>query len=224
MKITFLTLFPKLYQNLVADSIIKRAIDSKKVEIEIINFRDFAKDKNKTVDDYPYGGGAGMVLKIEPIVEALKAIKTKDSVVYLMSPKGMVLKQQKILQFLNKIHIILIAGHYEGFDARIENYIDGEISIGDYILTGGELPSMVLADAIIRLIPGVIKEESHQNESFSNLNLLEHSHFTRPEEYEGYKVPEVLLSGNHKAIDEYRKIESYNITKVKRPDLLKEEK
>jgi tRNA (guanine37-N1)-methyltransferase len=198
MKITFITLFPNYIETLVTHSIIKRSIEKGLVEIDYVNPRDFTED-NK-IDDTVYGGGDGMLLMIEPLVKAINSVRTENSKVYLMGPRGPRFNQDKAKELSKLDHIILIAGHYEGVDARIKHYIDGEISIGDFILTGGEMPSMMIADAVIRLIPGVIKEGSHQNESFEN-NLLEHDHFTKPVDFEGHKVPEVLLSGNHKEID-----------------------
>jgi tRNA (guanine37-N1)-methyltransferase len=201
MKIKFLTLFPKLYSGLIGDSIIKKAIDADKVQIEIIDIRKYADNKHNKVDDYPYGGGPGMVMMIEPIVKAIKDNKTKDTKIYLMTPHGKVFNQDRAKELSKEKEIMLISGHYEGIDYRVLDYIDGEISIGDYILTGGELPSMVIADAIIRLQKGVIKEESISDESFED-NLLEYPQYTRPEEYDGKKVPSVLLSGHHKDIED----------------------
>jgi tRNA (guanine37-N1)-methyltransferase len=198
MKITFITIFPNYIEELVSHSIIKRSIEKGLVEIDYVNPRDFAED-NK-IDDTVYGGGDGMLLMIEPMVKAIRSVKTENSKVYLMGPRGPRFNQDRAKELSKVEHLILISGHYEGVDSRIKHYIDGEISIGDFILTGGELPSMMVADAIIRLIPGVIKEGSHQNESFED-NLLEHDHFTKPVDFEGHKVPEVLLGGNHQEIE-----------------------
>ena len=219
MKIDILTLFPEMYENIFSESIIKRAIDTNKVEINIHNFRDYSKDLHHKVDDTPYGGGNGMVLTCQPIFDCVKAIKTDDSIVVLLTPDGVLYKQKLAYELSKKKHIILICGHYEGFDERIRSICDLEISIGDYILTGGELASMILTDSIVRLLPGVIEEESHLNDSFNN-NLLDYPTYTKPRVYEGMEVPEVLLSGDHKKIEEYRKAESYNRTKLRRPDLL----
>lgn len=219
MKISILTLFPNMFDGFLNESIIKRAISKKIVEIEIINIRDYSKHNNKQVDDTPYGGGAGMVMMIDVLVECLNAIKKDYSKVYLMSPSGEVFKEKTAYSLTNERHIILICGHYEGVDERINYYIDGKFSIGDYVLTGGELPSMVISDAIIRLLDGVITKESIMTESFNN-NLLDYPVYTKPASFDGHDVPEVLLSGNHKLIDEYRKNEQIRITKEVRPDLL----
>ena len=218
MKITILTLFDNVYTNYLNSSIIKNALDNKLVEIEIINFRKYSKDKHLKVDDYQYGGGAGMVLMLQPIVDAIKEVRTNNSLVCLTSPTGKTLNQEMLIDLAKQEHIILIAGHYEGFDSRIENFIDCEISIGDYILTGGELPTLVILDGIVRLLPNVINNTSLVNESFND-NLLDHPIYTKPIDFNGYKVPDILLSGNHKAIDNYRLEERIKITKKKRPDL-----
>lgn len=220
MKIDILTLFPNMYQGVFDESIIKRAIDEKKVEINIHNFRDYTLDPHNKVDDTPYGGGAGMVLTCQPIFDCVKSLRTEESTVILLTPDGDVYKQQMAYGLSKKKHLILICGHYEGFDERIRSICDMEISIGDYILTGGELASMVLVDSIVRLLPGVIDEESHINDSFNN-NLLDYPTYTKPRVYEGMSVPEVLLSGDHKKIAEYRLAESIKRTKERRPDLFK---
>ena len=219
MKIDILTLFPNMYQGIFDESIIKRAIDDGKVTINIHNFRDFTNDPHKKVDDTPYGGGAGMVLTCQPIFDCVRSIRGKDSKVILMTPDGEVYKQKKAYELSKFNHLILICGHYEGFDERIRTICDMEISIGDYVLTGGELASMVLVDSIVRLIPDVIDEESHVNDSFNN-NLLDYPTYTKPRIYEGMEVPEVLLSGDHKKIQQYRLEESIKKTRVRRPDLL----
>lgn len=220
-KITILTLFKPLYEDWLKHSIIQNAIKNNKIEIEVIDFRDYANNKHRQVDDYGYGGGPGMVLMIEPIARAIKALKTNDSIVILTTPKGIVYNQTLANQFSSHYnHIILIAGHYEGFDERIINYIDMQISIGDFVLTGGELPTMVIADSIIRLIDGVISSQSLESESFNN-HLLDFPVYTRPSEYDGFKVPEVLLSGNHQKIAAYRLEQQEIITKNQRPDLYK---
>ena len=219
MKIDILTLFPNMYQGIFDESIIKRAIDEGKVEINIHNFRDYTLDPHKKVDDTPYGGGAGMVLTCQPIFDCVKSLKKDDSIVILMTPDGEVYKQRRAYELSRKSHLILICGHYEGFDERIRTICDMEISIGDYVLTGGELASMVLVDSIVRLMPGVIEEDSHVNDSFNN-NLLDYPTYTKPRVYEGMEVPEVLLSGDHKKIEEYRREMSLQRTKERRPDLL----
>ena len=219
MKIDILTLFPNMYQGIFDESIIKRAVDEGKVEINIHNFRDYTLDPHKKVDDTPYGGGAGMVLTCQPIFDCVKSLRTDDSIVILMTPDGEVYKQKKAYELSKKKHLILICGHYEGFDERIRTICDMEISIGDYVLTGGELASMVLVDSIVRLMPGVIEEDSHVYDSFNN-NLLDYPTYTKPRVYEGMEVPEVLLSGDHKKIEEYRREMSLQRTKERRPDLL----
>lgn len=219
MRIDILSLFPNMYQGIFDESIIKRAVDEGKVSINVHNFRDYTNDPHNKVDDTPYGGGAGMVLTCQPIFDCVKSLREKDSIVILLTPDGEVYKQKKAYELSRCRHLILICGHYEGFDERIRTICDMEISIGDYVLTGGELASMVLVDSIVRLMPGVIEEESHINDSFSN-NLLDYPTYTKPRVYEGLEVPEVLLSGDHKKIAEYRYEESLKRTKERRPDLL----
>ena len=219
MKIDILTLFPDMFNGVFTESIIKRAIDDKKVEINIINFRDYTNDPHNKVDDTPYGGGAGMVLSCQPIFDCIKSIRTDNSKVIMLTPSGKVYKQKIAYDLSCEKHLILLCGHYEGFDERIKSICDMELSIGDYVLTGGEVPAMVLVDSIVRLIPGVIEEESHINDSFNN-NLLDYPVYTKPSVYEGLEVPEVLLSGDHKKIEEYRNSERIRLTKENRPDLL----
>ena len=219
MKIDILSIFPEMFDGFLNNSIIKRAIESNKVEIKIHNFRNFSTDKNKKVDDYPIGGGEGMVLMPQPIFDCVESIKTDESYVLLMSPQGSKYSEEKAFEFVNKKHIIIICGHYEGFDERIRTLADEEISIGDYILTGGELPSMVITDSVVRLIDGVIKKDSYSNESFNN-NLLDYPVYTKPIDFRGMKVPDVLLSGHHAKIDEFRKNEQIKRTRIRRPDLL----
>ena len=219
MKIDILTLFPNMFDGVFQESIIKRAIDEKKVEINLINFRDYTNDPHNKVDDTPYGGGAGMVLMCQPIFDCVKSIRTEETKVILMTPDGIPYKQKMAYDLSNEKHLIIICGHYEGFDERIKTICDEEISIGDYVLTGGEIPSMVITDSIVRLLPGVIEELSHKNESFND-NLLDYPTYTKPRNYKGIKVPEVLLSGDHKKIDEWRKNERLKVTEEKRPDLL----
>lgn len=219
MKIDILTLFPDMFQGVFSESIIKRAIEEKKVEINLVNFRDFTKDPHNKVDDTPYGGGAGMVLAPQPIFDCVKSLRTEDSIVILLTPDGEVYKQERAYSLAKEKHLILICGHYEGFDERIRSICDLELSIGDYVLTGGEVASMAITDSIVRLLPGVITEESHINDSFNN-NLLDYPTYTKPRVYEGMEVPEVLLSGDHKKIAEYRYNESLKKTQERRPDLL----
>lgn len=219
MKISILTLFPEMFDNFKTSSIIKRAIEKGYVEIDIINIRDFSKLNNSSVDDTPYGGGSGMVMRVDIVVDAINSVKDDDSLVILMNPSGKVFNQKLASTLSEKKHLIFVCGHYEGIDERILNYVDMEISIGDYILTGGEIPSMAISDSIIRLIPGVIKDESTEFESFNN-NLLDYPVYTRPRVYDGLEVPEILLSGNHQKIAEWRKQKQIEKTKEKRNDLL----
>lgn len=221
MKIDILSLFPEFFASFLEWSIIGKAIEDKKVLIDNINIRDFSKNKHKKVDDYPFGGGSGMLMKPEPIFDAIKSVKEDISRVIYLSPQGKPLNQKLVNELSNEKHLVLLCGHYEGLDNRItENYIDDEISIGDFVLTGGELPAMILIDSIVRLLPGVLRsEESYKNDSHYN-GLLENPQYTRPRVFKGYSVPEVLLSGNHKKIDEWRKRESLKATLLKRPDLL----
>jgi len=222
MKIDILTLFPTMFDGFLSESILARAMKNDLVEVNVIDFREFSHSKHKKVDDYPFGGGAGMVLQVQPVVDALRSIDGYEQALkILVSPQGEQFKQQTAYQFSTVSHVIILCGHYEGYDERIRSYFDQEISIGDFVLTGGELAAMVLVDAITRVIPNVIgKDESHQNDSFNN-DLLEHPHYTRPREYEGKFVPDVLVNGNHKLIEEWRLNESINRTKERRPDLYK---
>ncbi len=221
MRFDILTLFPKVIEAYINESIIKRAINNKLLEINIINIRDYTLLKNGQVDDTPYGGGAGMVLMCEPVVRAIEAVKDEESLVYLLTPQGKIFSDKLANDIVKKTkHLILVCGHYEGFDERILNFVDGEISIGDYVLTGGELPAMVVVDALARFIPGVIKEDSFMNDSFKN-NLLDYPMYTKPRDFRGYLVPDILLSGDHAKIEAYREEEKIRVTKEKRPDLLK---
>lgn len=219
MKIDILTLFPEMFEGFINSSIIKIAIDSKIVEINTINIRDFATNKHKKVDDYPFGGGAGMVMMAEPVYLAVESVKKANSKVLLMTPQGEVYKQKMAYNFTKEEHLIIICGHYEGIDERIKEIVDIELSIGDYVLTGGEIPAMVITDSIVRLLDGVITEDSHLQESFNN-DLLDYPVYTRPSEFRGMKVPEVLVSGHHENIRKWRLEESLNRTKERRPDLL----
>ena len=218
MKIDILSLFPEMFDGVFSESIIKRAREKGLVEINIHNFRDYTKDSHGNVDDTPYGGGSGMVLMCQPIFDCVNSLKTTDSTVIMMTPQGIPYKQGMAYDLSKKKHLIIICGHYEGFDERILSLCDMEISIGDYILTGGEIPAMVLVDSITRLLDGVIKNESSENESFNN-NLLDYPVYTKPRIYEGMEVPEVLLSGDHKKIMEYRYNEQVKKTMKNRPDL-----
>jgi len=220
MKFDVLTLFPEMFEPL-KQSIIKRATESEIININLVNIRDFSENKHNKVDDTPYGGGRGMVLMCEPVVRAIEAVKKEDSKVYLLTPQGKTFNDNLANELVNSTkHLILVCGHYEGFDERILNFVDGEISIGDYVLTGGELPALVVLDTLSRFIPGVIQEESFMNDSFKD-NLLDAPVYTKPREFRGYKVPEVLLNGDHKKIAEYRNSEKRRVTQEKRPDLLK---
>ncbi len=223
MKIDILTIFPEMFDGFIKTSIIKRAIEKNKVEIQIHDIRKYSKDKHKKVDDYSYGGGRGMVLMPQPVFDAVEDIKTKDSKVLLMTPQGKTYKQALAYDLSKEKHIIIICGHYEGFDERIRSLADLEISIGDYVLTGGELPSMIITDSIVRLLDGVIERESHINDSFNN-NMLDYPVYTKPENFRGMKVPEVLLSGHHANIEKYRQEEALKKTIERRPDLLEGDK
>lgn len=220
MKIDILTLFPDMFTGFLNESIIKRAIDKKLVTINIVNFRNYSLDPHHKVDDTPFGGGAGMVLTPQPIFDCVEALKDTNSLVILLTPDGKTYNQQMALDLASKQHLIIICGHYEGFDDRIRLLADIEISLGDFILTGGEIPAMAISDSIIRLIDGAINKKSLANESFND-NLLDYPVYTKPRDFRGLKVPEVLLNGNHKQIAEYRKQEQIRITKEKRADLLK---
>ena len=222
MKIDILTLFPKMFDGFLTESIIGRAIKNKQVTINIHNIRDYSKDKHKKVDDYGFGGGAGMVLMPEPIFLAIDDLKEEDSVVILLTPQGKKYNQSCAKELVNLKHLIIICGHYEGFDERIRTLADIEYSIGDYILTGGELASIVIVDSITRLIDGVITSESHENDTFEN-NLLDYPVYTHPKEFRGMSVPDVLLSGHHENIKKWRHEEQVKRTRKRRPDLLEED-
>ena len=221
MKIDILTLFPEMFNGVFTESIIKRAMESNLVEINVVDFREYSLDPHKKVDDTPFGGGAGMVLMCQPIFDCVKALKTKDSKVIMMTPDGVTYNQKMAYDLSLEKHLIIICGHYEGFDERIRSLCDWEISVGDYVLTGGEIPCMAVVDSIVRLVDGVINKESHENDSFNN-NLLDYPTYTKPRVYEGMEVPEILLSGDHKKIAEYRLAEQIKKTKKRRGDLLGE--
>ena len=220
MKFDVLTLFPEMFE-ILNQSIIGKAIEKDLIDIHLINIRDFSKDKHKKVDDTPYGGGAGMVMKPDVVYDAYQSIKDRNAKVIYMSPQGKPLNQDKVEELSKENHLIILCGHYEGIDQRVlDKIVDEEISIGDYVLTGGEIPAMVLIDSVSRYVEGVLKEDSIKEESFSN-GLLEYPQYTRPEVFEGMKVPEILLSGHHENIEKWRKEKSLEITKKKRPDILK---
>ena len=219
MRIDILTLFPNMFDGFKTESIIKRAIEKEKVEINIIDIRDYTPYKNNQVDDYQFGGGGGMVMMCEPVFNAVEAIRTEDSHVIILTPRGKTYNQQKAYELTNKKHIIIICGHYEGFDERIYTLADEIISIGNFVLTGGELPAMMISDSVIRLLDGVISDISLESESFND-ELLDYPVYTKPRDFRGMLVPEVLTSGNHKLINEYRDNERKRITKEYRDDLL----
>jgi tRNA (guanine37-N1)-methyltransferase len=224
MQIDILTLFPEMFSGVLGQSMLQKAADKSAVNYNVVNFRDFADNKHFTVDDYPYGGGAGMVLKPQPIFDAVTALKekaeSKQPRVILLCPQGERYDQKKAEELAQEEHLIFICGHYEGYDERIREFVvTDEISIGDYVLTGGELGAMVVVDSVVRLLPEVLgNQESHMKDSFST-GLLEHPHYTRPADFRGMKVPDVLLSGNHKFIEEWRNKEALRRTLLRRPDL-----
>lgn len=218
MKITILTLFPEMFSSFLDYSIIRRAIAKGLVAFELVNIRDFTKDRHHRVDNPPVGGGAGLILMCQPVLDGLKSVRSSSSRVILTSPKGAIFNQEKAELLSKEEHLIFLCGHYEGMDDRIEAYADETLSIGDFILTGGEMAVMTVSDAIIRLIPGVITEESTKTESFSE-NVLEYPQYTLPYDYEGKKIPAILFSGNHRAIEKYRRKQSLVLTRKYRPDL-----
>ena len=214
-----LTLFPEMFDGFMTNSIIKRAIAKGLVEIKIVNIRDFTKDKYGRVDSAPVGGGAGLIMKCQPIIDCINSVKEKESKVIMLSPRGKAYNQEKAHNLVeNCTNIILLCGHYEGIDERVNSYVDEQISIGDYILTGGEIGAMAISDSIIRLIDGAIAEESIVDESFEN-GLLEYPQYTEPYDYNGDKIPDILYSGNHQAIEKWRRKQSLKLTKKHRPDL-----
>jgi len=218
MKITVLTLFPEMFDGFLASSITKRAIGKKIVEVKIVNIRDFTLDKYGRVDTPPIGGGAGLIMKCQPIVDAIKNVSTTSSYKIMLNPRGETYNQSKAVKLSKLEDIVLLCGHYEGIDERVNDYVDELISIGDYVLTGGEIGAMAIADSIIRLLDGAITDASLNDESFND-NLLEYPQYTEPKEFEGKKVPDILYTGNHTAIDKYHKKESLRLTKKYRPDL-----
>ncbi len=219
MKIKILTLFPNMFEGFLSESIIKRAIDKNVVQIEAIDMRNYSLDKHHHVDDTPCGGGAGMVLAVDVVVRALRANTNEKSHVIMMTPQGEKYSQKKAYELREYEELVILCGHYEGFDERIRSFVDEEISIGDFVLTGGEIPAMAISDSIIRLLDSAIREESHEDDSFSN-GLLEYPQYTRPIDFEGMRVPDVLLSGNHKEIAKFRRKEALRKTYLKRPELL----
>lgn len=220
IRFDILTLFPEMFTGILSSSILKRAIEKKQIEVNLIDFREFSTNKHHTVDDYAYGGGAGMLISVEPIHLALKTIPNLDNAhVLLTSPIGKTFNQETAKAYSEKEHIVIICGHYEGIDDRIHHYIDEEVSIGDYVLTGGETPAMIIVDAVSRLVDGVISSDSIKDETFNN-NLLEYPQYTRPAIYDGHAVPDVLISGHHAKIEEFKKYESIKRTYKYRPDLL----
>lgn len=228
MKIDILSLFPDMFTGVLGNSILNKAADKQKVAYQVINFRDFADNKHQTVDDYPYGGGAGMVLKAQPIFDAVhhltnQTIEAKKPRIILLCPQGERYSQRKAEELAKEEHLIFICGHYEGYDERIrEHLVTDEISIGDFVLTGGELGAMVIVDSVVRLLPGVLgNKASAQHDSFS-APLLEYPQYTRPADFRGFKVPDILLGGNHRKIDEWRKKQSLKRTWERRPDLLEQ--
>jgi tRNA (guanine37-N1)-methyltransferase len=221
MKITILSLFPEMFSGIFTESILKRAVASEIVSINVINFRDFSLDKHKKVDDYSFGGGPGMLLSVEPIYRALISIEGFETAwKVLLTPQGIQYDQEIAKHYTRHEHIILICGHYEGFDDRIRNYIDEEISVGDYVLTGGEIAAMAIVDSVVRLLPDALgKKESFEQDSFYD-GLLEYPQYTRPQEFMGHTVPDVLISGNHQDIEKWRLEQALKRTKERRPDLL----
>lgn len=227
MKITILTLFPEIFTGPFSQSIIKRAIDNKLVEIKLVNIRDFGLGRHKVVDDSPYGGGKGMILRADVLDNTLekskeKKFNKKNQKIILLSPQGKTFNQKTALKFSKLKHLIIVCGHYEGVDSRFDKFIDEKISVGDFVVTGGEIPAMLITDSVIRLVKGVLKAGVTSSESFPN--LLEYPQYTKPRIYKGLKIPEILLSGNHKKISEYREKESKKLTLKFRPYLLKTQK
>ena len=220
MKITILSLFPEMINPIFNTSILKRALEKELIEFEIVNFRDFSTNKHKTVDDTPYGGGSGMVLSVEPIYFALESINTKSHKI-LLTPQGSTFNQKKAKDLVEFDHLVFICGHYEGFDERVREFVDEELSLGDFVMTGGEIAAIAMVDAIVRLIPGVLgSKESYENDSFFN-DYLDFPQYTKPRDFMGHKVPDVLVSGDHEKIAKWRKEMQEKKTLARRPDLLK---
>ncbi|MFC4320204.1 tRNA (guanosine(37)-N1)-methyltransferase TrmD [Litchfieldia salsa] len=225
MKIDVLSLFPEMFEGVLGQSILKKANEMGKVDYNVVNFREFTTNKHNKVDDYPYGGGAGMVLQPQPLFDAVEEL-TKNEInqprVILLCPQGERFSQKHAEELVNEDHLIFVCGHYEGYDERIRTHlVTDEFSIGDYVLTGGELPAMVIIDSVVRLLPGVLGNEDSPIKDSHSTGLLEHPQYTRPAEFRGYQVPEVLLSGNHKHIEEWREKEALRRTFLRRPDMLK---
>lgn len=220
MKITILTLFPEMFDGFLSNSIIKRAISKGVVEVKLVNIRDYTLDKYNRVDTPPIGGGAGLILKCQPLVDALRANSTTKTHKVLLSPRGETYSEKKAYEYSHLDELLIVCGHYEGIDERVNDYVDELISIGDYVLTGGEIPSMAIADSVIRLLDGAITSESLSEESFSD-NALEYPQYTEPKDFEGKKVPDILYTGNHTAIEKFRRKESLKLTRKHRPDLFK---
>ncbi|QZE12596.1 tRNA (guanosine(37)-N1)-methyltransferase TrmD [Mycoplasma sp. Ms02] len=220
MKINFLTLFPNYYRPFVEESIVNKAIEKGLIDVKVVDFRDFSNNKHNKVDDEIYGGGHGLLLKVEPIDLALESLPNRGGFKILVTPQGKRLDQKIANELAKHDQITFIAGRYEGFDERVVELVDMELSIGDYVLTGGELPSMVMADSIVRLMPGVIREDSHIHDSFQDIGLLDYPQYTRPREYKGMTVPEVLLNGNHKEINEWKTKAQWEKTLKNRPDII----
>ena len=218
MKITILTLFPEFFSAITENTIIKRAISKEKVVLNIVNIREYTKDKHRRVDSAPIGGGAGLIMKCQPIIDALRSNSSENAHKILMSPRGKTFNQKMAEQYTQLDELVIICGHYEGIDERVNNYVDELVSTGDYVLTGGEIPSMLIVDSIVRLLDGVINRESIIDESFES-GMLEYPQYTEPKNFEGYEVPEILYSGNHGKIDRYSYLQALKMTKIHRPDL-----
>lgn len=223
MKIDIITIFPEFFDPFLRTSIIKRGIEDGFIDIKTHQLRDYSSLKHNRIDDTPYGGGAGMLMMFPPFYEAIKTLKMGDSHIIMTSPQGKLFDQQKAIELAKKKHIIILCGHYEGIDARVEDLIDEEVSIGNYVLTGGEMPAMIISDAISRLVPGVIHEDSSETDSLQN-GWLKYPQYTKPEVYEGYAVPDILLTGHHQNIEKWRKEQSVRRTLTKRPDLIEKVK
>ena len=224
MKVDVLTLFPGMFAGVMDESILRRAQEKRRLELTIRNLRDWTHDRHRTVDDEPYGGGPGMVLKPEPIFEAIEELAGETTQVVMLSPQGQPFRQSKARELAGHEHLLMLCGAYEGFDERVRSLVNHELSIGDYVLTNGALPAMVVIDAVTRLLPGVLGDDSSSAEESFSENLLEYPQYTRPADFRGMKVPEVLLSGDHGAVEEWRQEQAVERTAQRRPDLLKERK